>query len=164
MISALQNMKLKFLLPTVALIAFFAGAVFYQAFSQDSTGKKVLYYTCPMHPSVKSDKPGSCPMCGMTLEAVYADDKGTNNVTTNSLPHSLTGATNNASADSAKTPTPYPLTTCVVDGMKLGSMGPPYVFVYQGQEVKFCCANCKPRFDGNPDQYMKIIKDAEKKK
>lgn len=24
-------------------------------------------YTCPMHPSVISDKPGSCPICGMTL-------------------------------------------------------------------------------------------------
>ncbi len=25
-------------------------------------------YTCPMHPEVESDKPGSCPKCGMTLE------------------------------------------------------------------------------------------------
>jgi Cu(I)/Ag(I) efflux system membrane fusion protein len=25
------------------------------------------YYTCPMHPSVKSDKPGACPVCGMAL-------------------------------------------------------------------------------------------------
>jgi Cu(I)/Ag(I) efflux system membrane fusion protein len=25
------------------------------------------YYTCPMHPSVHSDKPGACPICGMTL-------------------------------------------------------------------------------------------------
>lgn len=24
-------------------------------------------YTCPMHPSVVSDKPGSCPICGMSL-------------------------------------------------------------------------------------------------
>jgi Cu+-exporting ATPase len=28
---------------------------------------KVKSYTCPMHPEVKSDKPGSCPKCGMTL-------------------------------------------------------------------------------------------------
>jgi Cu(I)/Ag(I) efflux system membrane fusion protein len=25
------------------------------------------YYTCPMHPSVKSDRPGACPVCGMNL-------------------------------------------------------------------------------------------------
>ncbi|KPJ65213.1 hypothetical protein AMJ44_10750 [candidate division WOR-1 bacterium DG_54_3] len=25
-------------------------------------------YTCPMHPDVKSDKPGKCPTCGMNLE------------------------------------------------------------------------------------------------
>ncbi|MBX9851726.1 MAG: hypothetical protein K2X86_08210 [Cytophagaceae bacterium] len=25
------------------------------------------YYTCPMHPDVKKDEPGSCPICGMDL-------------------------------------------------------------------------------------------------
>ena len=24
-------------------------------------------YTCPIHPQIKSDKPGKCPICGMTL-------------------------------------------------------------------------------------------------
>ncbi|HEY4515343.1 MAG TPA: heavy metal-binding domain-containing protein [Candidatus Paceibacterota bacterium] len=24
-------------------------------------------YTCPMHPKVQQDKPGSCPECGMDL-------------------------------------------------------------------------------------------------
>jgi membrane fusion protein, copper/silver efflux system len=32
-----------------------------------STQQSSEYYTCPMHPSVISDKPGSCPICGMTL-------------------------------------------------------------------------------------------------
>jgi Cu+-exporting ATPase len=26
-------------------------------------------YTCPMHPEIVRDKPGNCPICGMTLEA-----------------------------------------------------------------------------------------------
>jgi hypothetical protein len=33
---------------------------------QSSTTEKVLY-TCPMHPEVRSDKPGKCPKCGMDL-------------------------------------------------------------------------------------------------
>ena len=33
-------------------------------------------YTCPMHPEIVRDGPGSCPICGMALEAmtVSADD------------------------------------------------------------------------------------------
>jgi Cu(I)/Ag(I) efflux system membrane fusion protein len=31
----------------------------------ESSGKE--YYTCPMHPSVISDRPGACPICGMSL-------------------------------------------------------------------------------------------------
>ena len=27
-----------------------------------------VIYTCPMHPEVKSDKPGKCPKCGMNLQ------------------------------------------------------------------------------------------------
>jgi cation transport ATPase len=29
--------------------------------------KPQTVYVCPMHPEVRSDKPGSCPKCGMTL-------------------------------------------------------------------------------------------------
>jgi YHS domain-containing protein len=118
--------------------------------------RKILYYTCPMHPSVKSDTPGSCPICGMSLEAVYADDDATNSVATNAL----SSVTNSLSSTQAK-PKPYPFDTCLVDGMKLDSMGGPYVFVYQGQEIKFCCAGCKPEFLKDPDKYLKKIPDAE---
>ncbi|TLD41578.1 MAG: putative Co/Zn/Cd efflux system membrane fusion protein [Candidatus Jettenia ecosi] len=37
--------------------------------------KKILYWTCGMHPSVKMDKPGKCPICAMDLIPVY--EKGT---------------------------------------------------------------------------------------
>jgi Cu+-exporting ATPase len=30
----------------------------------------VTIYTCPMHPEVRQDRPGSCPKCGMALEPV----------------------------------------------------------------------------------------------
>src|SRR5260370_8723662 len=28
-----------------------------------------MIYTCPMHPQIQQDRPGICPICGMTLEA-----------------------------------------------------------------------------------------------
>jgi len=29
-----------------------------------------VIYTCPMHPQIRLDRPGNCPICGMTLEPV----------------------------------------------------------------------------------------------
>ncbi len=56
---------------------------------------------------------------------------------------------------------PDSMTTCPVSGDKLGAdMGKPYVFVYQGQEVKLCCPDCKAEFDKNPAKYLKKIQDA----
>jgi len=34
-------------------------------------------YTCPMHSDVKSDKPGGCPKCGMTLKIMDAKKTAT---------------------------------------------------------------------------------------
>src|SRR5262245_44962451 len=31
---------------------------------------KGTQYTCPMHPEIVRDKPGSCPICGMALEPI----------------------------------------------------------------------------------------------
>ncbi|WP_243729530.1 heavy metal-binding domain-containing protein, partial [Pseudomonas aeruginosa] len=30
-------------------------------------------YTCPMHPEIRQDHPGTCPKCGMTLEPLLPD-------------------------------------------------------------------------------------------
>src|SRR5690606_6859138 len=35
------------------------------AFDQAAAG---TIYTCPMHPEIRQDHPGSCPKCGMALE------------------------------------------------------------------------------------------------
>src|SRR5665648_474337 len=29
-------------------------------------------FTCPMHPEIRQNKPGNCPICGMTLEVLVA--------------------------------------------------------------------------------------------
>jgi Cu(I)/Ag(I) efflux system membrane fusion protein len=37
---------------------------------QTASAKKDVYYTCSMHPQVKENHPGDCPICGMKLIAV----------------------------------------------------------------------------------------------
>lgn len=49
---------------------------------------------------------------------------------------------------------PYPLQICPVSSEKLGSMGDPVVFGYQGQEIKLCCNNCRKDFDAGPAKYL----------
>jgi YHS domain-containing protein len=71
------------------------------------------------------------------------------------------GETNSVGSAIAK-PKPDLLTTCPVSGDKLGEMGKPLVFVYQGQEVKLCCGGCKSTFDKDPAKYIKKIRAADK--
>jgi Cu+-exporting ATPase len=33
-------------------------------------------YTCPMHPQIRQDRPGSCPICGMALEPITVTQAG----------------------------------------------------------------------------------------
>lgn len=55
---------------------------------------------------------------------------------------------------------PYPLTTCIVSGEKLDSMGEPVVFVHQGQEIKLCCKKCRKDFDADPAKYLSKLSAA----
>ena len=45
----------------------------------------------------------------------------------------------------------------------MGEMGPPVVMQYNGKTVKFCCPSCTKKFDADPEKFMKILADAEKK-
>ena len=40
------------------------------------TTRKIKFYQSPMHPWIKSDKPGKCTICGMTLVPVYEGEAG----------------------------------------------------------------------------------------
>jgi YHS domain-containing protein len=63
--------------------------------------------------------------------------------------------------DKKDAPKPDKMTTCPVSGDKLGEMGKPYVFEYQGREVKLCCPDCKKDFEKDPAKYMKKIEAAD---
>jgi len=68
-----------------------------------------------------------------------------------------------ADEKNADKPKPYPLKTCITDNEKLGSMGDPYVFTYEGREIKLCCSGCLDDFKKNPAKYVKKLEKAEKK-
>ncbi|HLH53000.1 MAG TPA: YHS domain-containing protein [Verrucomicrobiae bacterium] len=58
---------------------------------------------------------------------------------------------------------PYTLNKCIVSGDKLGEMGEPFVYKYQGREIKFCCKGCLKDFNKEPAKYIKKIEQAEAK-
>ncbi len=57
-------------------------------------------------------------------------------------------------ADTKTAAKPYTLDVCIVSGEKLGSMGKPYVFVHEGQEIKLCCDGCKDDFKKEPAKFL----------
>ena len=65
----------------VLLVVFVGAGVVWMAKSHSpasttaaASGRKILYYQSSMHPWIKSDQPGKCPICGMNLVPVYEGD------------------------------------------------------------------------------------------
>ncbi len=46
----------------------------------DAEGGEIAYYTCPMHPSVKQQEDGVCPICGMDLTPVTKKEAETGTI------------------------------------------------------------------------------------
>lgn len=49
------------------LTILFLGIGLFGACEKKAAKEEGVYYTCPMHPEVKKDEPGQCPICGMDL-------------------------------------------------------------------------------------------------
>ncbi len=66
-------------------------------------------------------------------------------------PHEATSSEAPSEAVAGK---PYPLDVCLVSGEKLGTMGDPVVITHEGQQIKFCCDSCIPKFEKEPAKYL----------
>ena len=56
----------------------------------------------------------------------------------------------------------YPLKTCLVTDEGLTSMGKPYVHVWKGTTVKFCCEGCLEDFEKEPEKYLAKLETTNK--
>lgn len=72
----------------------------------------------------------------------------------------LTGLAADKKDEKAK---PYPLKTCLVSDEDLGSMGDPFVFTHEGQEIKLCCKSCQKDFKKTPAKFLKKLDKGAKK-
>ncbi len=52
-----------------------------EAHIESAHGGEIDYYTCSMHPSVRSEVPGTCPICSMTLVPVTKQETETGIIT-----------------------------------------------------------------------------------
>ena len=74
----------------------------------------------------------------------------------NATPH----AQPSAAPTTAQNAQVYPLNWCIVSGEKLGEMGAPVAYTYQGREIKFCCRGCIKDFEREPARYLARLDSA----
>lgn len=52
---------------------------------------------------------------------------------------------------------PYPLDKCLVSDEPLDEWDDMQTIIYEGQEMKFCCAMCLKKFKVSPDKYLAML-------
>ncbi len=85
----MRRISIPLLFVTVAALGYGLAQHRWSPQTDNASGRKVLYYVDPMHPSYRSSKPGIAPDCGMPLTAVFEDQRGS------SQPKSARNATPN---------------------------------------------------------------------
>src|SRR5215471_12451941 len=75
--SQMRRMSLAIVVVAAIAASFGLGRMYPSSDSMSKSGRHVIYYVDPMHPSYKSDKPGIAPDCGMPLKPVYSDEIST---------------------------------------------------------------------------------------
>ncbi len=80
------------LIPILAIIFLYSGCTKSEKQGKDDKSLTPVkeYWTCSMHPQVRMDKPGACPICGMDLIKKIDNDKGSGAGETNDSVSSVT--------------------------------------------------------------------------
>lgn len=92
------------------------------------------------------------PVLAFTLNSCNEDE--------NASGHDHSGH-DHSSAEPTQVDGDYPLTTCVVSGEPLGSMGTPIEVTHEGTTVKLCCKSCIDDFNATPEIFIAKLKANE---
>jgi Cu(I)/Ag(I) efflux system membrane fusion protein/cobalt-zinc-cadmium efflux system membrane fusion protein len=125
---------------------------------------EVDLYTCPMHPEVVNEGPGTCPICKMDLVPMSEDRAGGANAEARAHEHSAV-----AEAKPSAPATTGPLNG--FDGMPpVGTKAFCPVMrneftvhegtestQYLGKTYVYCCPGCKPMFEKDPEKYLAVL-------
>ncbi|WP_246189532.1 efflux RND transporter periplasmic adaptor subunit [Methylacidimicrobium cyclopophantes] len=79
-------------LPALLLLLFLSGWSGVRSSAEPGKEGRVLYYTCTMHPSVRSPTPGKCPICSMDLVPVHEKISSSENQAKNPPPGMATSS------------------------------------------------------------------------
>jgi Cu(I)/Ag(I) efflux system membrane fusion protein/cobalt-zinc-cadmium efflux system membrane fusion protein len=108
-------------------------------------------YTCPMHPEVVQEEPGSCPICKMDLVPLRRDRQGTmkSQMDKNETHEQMNGFESMPKVGT-KTWCPVMQNAFVVDENTVSAE-------YNGKTYVLCCPMCKPTFEKNPLHYTVVL-------
>ena len=82
--------------------------------TKDKHSASQVYYTCSMHPKIKQDRPGKCPLCHMNLTKIELDSSDENAATIDSKPENTIWQCRNFPDTTSETPG-----VCPMDGTQM---------------------------------------------
>ncbi|MBW2277681.1 MAG: efflux RND transporter periplasmic adaptor subunit [Deltaproteobacteria bacterium] len=133
----------------------------------DSTADEAMLHTCPMHPEVVQEGPGTCPICKMDLVPMKGSRAGAEKPEHDHAKHAKEPPV------AAKSTTDGPLNG--FDGMPaVGTKACCPVMQneftvhegtesseYLGKTYVYCCPGCKPTFEKDPEKHLEILAEHE---
>ncbi len=169
--------KVKKVIIVTGLLALVAGGIF-TAFqlgqpdflpgtTEEKNAENHPLYTCPMHPTVVQEAPGTCPICKMDLVPM-AEGRGTQKEAAHPPQASVeaSGKTHDAGAGDETAPIAFDEKPAVGTRAKCPVMGNVFEVnentlhsEYLGKHYVFCCPGCKPQFDADPERYLSPAED-----